>query len=115
MRTTFTALVVLILVSVASAQRLEVVGDNFHANSNVHNFAVDMALNWLETNFGITWESVTEHAPLILIGVAHYFLADFNMGFIEGEKLIEMGVSQVLGADWIEKNTNTGFRLQLED
>ena len=114
MRTTFIALVVLVLCTFATAQRLEITGDNYSASNNMRNFALDVGLEWLETNLGITWEGVRDHLGLLVAAALHFFFQSFNIGIFDGEQLIPMIMAQFFGADYIEKATDSQFRLKLD-
>ena len=114
MRTTFIALVVLVLCTFATAQRLEVIGDSYSASNNMSNFALDVGLQWLENNTGITREGVRDHLGLLFAAALHYFFADFNIGIFDGEQLIPIIMAKLFGPDYIEKATDSPFRLKLD-
>ena len=111
MRTTLIALIV--LVTFASAQQLMIAeSGDYSAQKNMKDFAMDIGQDWLDKHVGITWESVTAHAPLLVAGVLYYFMENVNLAFISGEKLIPTIMSMVFGKDWVEMNTSSDFRLK---
>merc|ERR1711990_728370 len=82
---------------------------------DIKGFATDIAFNWMDHNLGITWESVCEHAPIVVAGLLHYFSEQFDFGFFSLESMIPTIMNQLFsknGKDWVEEHTNSPFRLQ---
>ena len=58
-------------------------------------------------------DQLKEHAGLLVAFVLQYFLADFRFGTFAGESMIPMIIGQMFGADYIEKATDSPFRLKV--
>ena len=112
MRTTAIVAIALTLCTIASAQRLEIHGDDFYASNDIKGFGQELGLQWLDANVGITWEAVTDHAGLLIALLFHYFLGDLSFAGFSGENLIPMIMDQILGRDYVKKATDSRFRLQ---
>ena len=108
-----TLIVLLVLVTFASAQQLMIdENGDYAAQKDMKNFAVDMGLTWFQKHIGISMDDVKSHAPLLVAAALYYFIEDLNFGFFRGEKVIPQIMDAVFGKDWIEMNTNTAFRMR---
>ena len=55
------------------------------------------------------------HVGLLAAFVLHYFVADFRFGSFQGENVIPIIMNQMFGSDYIEKATDSPFRLKVID
>ena len=102
----------LALCTIASAQRLEIDGDGFRASTDVQGLSQEIGMQWLDRNVGVTWEDITFHAGLLVAGIAHYFIGNLTFVGFSGESLIPIFMARILGEDYVEKATDSLFRLQ---
>ena len=108
-----TLIVILVLVSFASAQQLMVdEAGNYVAQSNMQKNAMDMGLTLLQSQIGISFDDVKSHWPILVAAALYYFIEDLDFGLFKGEKVIPTIMDTIFGKDWIEKNTNSAFRMR---
>ena len=108
-----TLIVLLVLVTFASAQQLMVDdAGNYVAESNMQNFAMDMGLTWLQKQVGVSMDDIKSHLPLLVAAALYYFIEDLDFGFFKGEKVIPQIMDTIFGKDWIEMHTNSAFRMR---